>query len=174
MADTLLTAKTDARLFRPSLLVFFLCAISIQTLSQKLTTTVELPKHKWSLEEVLTYLTQNYHVQFSYVKENIANTNPIIIPAKFIPLNELIIEISIQADLEFQLLSNQIVLRKNRNHSPGASSEIILTDIEGTITDSLTHMPLPYANVYLNHTTFGTATDENGTFSFFRMWVTKR
>src|SRR6187455_2937663 len=106
VADTLLMAKTDARLFRQILLVLFLCAISIQTLSQKLTTTVELPKHKWSLEEVLTYLTQNYHVQFSYVKENIANANPIIIPAKFIPLNELIIEISIQADLEFQLLSN--------------------------------------------------------------------
>jgi outer membrane receptor for ferrienterochelin and colicins len=56
------------------------------------------------------------------------------------------------------------VLRKNRNPFPKPRSEVILIDIEGTITDSLTHLPLPYANVYLNHTTFGTATDENGTF----------
>ncbi len=159
-----LPAKTDAKRIRPILLVLFLCAISIQTLSQKLTTTVELPKGTWSLEEVLTYLSQHHRVQFSYVKENIATTNLIIIPAKLIPLNELIIEISRQADLEFRLLGNQIVLRKNRNFFTDAHGEIILIDIKGTITDSLTRLPLPHASVYLNHTTFGTATDENGTF----------
>jgi len=164
VASTLLGHKTDARLIKSILLVLFLCAISIQTLSQKLTTTVELPKNKWSLEEVLTYLSQHYHVQFSFVKENIATSYPIIIPAKPIKLNDLIIEISKQADLEFRLLSDQIVLRKNRYPSTGAHSEIILADIEGTVTDSLTHLPLAHANVYLNHTTFGTATDENGTF----------
>jgi hypothetical protein len=164
VASPLLPAKTDAKLIRPILLVLFLCAISIQTLAQKLTTTVELPKRIWSLEEVLTYLSQNYRVQFSYVKENIATTNPIITPAKPIKLNDLIIEISKQAGLEFRLLSNQIVLRKNKTLAPEARSETILVDLKGTVMDSLTHLPLPYANVYLNHTTLGTATDENGTF----------
>ena len=164
VASPLLQAKTDTRLIRPILLVLFVCAISIQTFSQKLTTTVELPKRIWALEEVLSYLNEHYHVQFSYVKENIALTNPIIIPAKAIRLNDLIIEISKQAGLEFRLLSNQIVLRRNKDLAPEARNEIILADIKGTIMDSLTRLPLPYANVYLNHTTFGTATDENGTF----------
>ena len=124
----MLPAKTDAKLVRLILLVLFLYAISVQALSQKLTTTVALPKRIWSLEEVLTYLSQHYRVQFSYVKENIATTNPIVIPAKSIKLNDLIIEISNQAGLEFRLLSNQIVLRKSKTLAPEARSEIILID----------------------------------------------
>jgi D-alanyl-D-alanine dipeptidase len=37
----------------------------------------------------------------------------------------------------------------------------------------LTHLPLPYANVYLNHTTIGTATDENGKFELKNVPVDK-
>ncbi len=116
------------------------------------------------LKDVLLYLTQHQPQQFSYSKEQIPWDAKITLQ-KVGSLHEILELICAQAGLEYEEIAGQIALRRKTIPPPLVREQRALAQVFGTVLDSASGKPLPFANVFFDNTSFGCTTDSVGRFT---------
>jgi hypothetical protein len=133
-------------------------------------TNYQLDVRDQSLESVLQDLENRYDLRFSYANAHVENLRVTVktTQTELAPFLQTVFQ---GTGLECQILSaNYIVLKKNSNPTPTLTPTpkptSPLTLLCGTILDSATAQPVPYANAYLLRNRRGRTADQSGEFSF--------
>lgn len=108
-----------------------------------------------SLGAALRQLNRQAQVNFSYNSTIIPKVERISLDFNQATLQSILTELLSEANLYFREVSGTIIILKR-----------VLTDrkISGRVVDALTQSPLPYANVFIDNSTIGVATNLKGEF----------
>lgn len=125
--------------------------------AQDLTKNISYSCKEKTLAHVLSEFSNLYYVKFSYSPNRIPLDKTISIDVRNVSVNEALEKILREADVEFRLSGDQVVLREARN----ADEPVLL---KGKVIDNSTKLALPFASVRLEGTALGTATNGEGEF----------
>jgi hypothetical protein len=116
---------------------------------------VTISFNKVSLSAALRQINRQVHVNFSYNSSIIPKTERISADYNQATLRDVLTDLLDEANLYFREVSGTIIILKR-----------ILTDREiiGRVVDAKTQAPLPYANVFIDNSTLGAATNVVGEF----------
>jgi hypothetical protein len=108
-----------------------------------------------SLGAALRQINRQAQVNFSYNSTIIPKIERITADFNQSTLRYVLTDLLDKANLYFKEVSGTVIILKR-----------VLTDreISGRVVDALTQAPLPYANVFIDNSTLGVATDLNGEF----------
>lgn len=112
-----------------------------------------------SLAEALTIMAISYGVQFSYSDDIVPTESIVSLDIRQENLTVTLEKLLTPFELTFKIVNrNRVVLRK--------TSGTLTQTIRGTVTDNVTHSPLPGATIIVasSDPVIGTTTDEHGKF----------
>lgn len=112
-----------------------------------------------SLDAVLSKISVDNDVLFAYPTDLVENVKVQNLNFEYDSNSELISEILKQTNLEMYAMNEQHFLLRQKEKQQEAYISLI-----GTITDSLTDEPLPFATIYQKDLSVGVFTDSNGQF----------
>lgn len=127
--------------------------------AQNLENKISVSYSDITLKQILSDLSSRYNVYFSYSEDQVSISKKITFSADLISLQQVLDKIGTLAEVDYQLIDNQIVLRDK----PGTSEKIT---VKGKIIDKETKYPLPFASVRVIGTGLGTASNNEGNFVF--------
>ena len=134
--------------------------VSYDTVSgQDLEKKVSISYTDASLEIVLAELSRRYELKFSYSKDLVELTKKITLVIERGSIRQVLEGISDQADIQYQLIGHQIVLKRK-------SKPDEMIQVKGKVIDNATNVPLAFASVRLDRAPLGTATNTAGEFIF--------
>ena len=127
---------------------------------------VELEAGAASLEEVILQLESRYAYLFSYREEDIQNRK-VSIPSGKMSIDRFLTALLADSELRFEIVQGNYILLSRREPpeketDPGPPLLLLC----GTVVDSFTQEPLPFANIYLQSSGKGSYAAKNGTFRF--------
>ncbi|HEY5746211.1 MAG TPA: carboxypeptidase-like regulatory domain-containing protein, partial [Chryseolinea sp.] len=131
--------------------------LSIASQGQDLDQKVSISFRAITFEQVLSELTSQYDLKFSYSEDWVGLNKKINLSIEHIRLEDALQKIFKQAEVEYSVVGEQIVLRDKSN----AEKEIV---VRGKVMDGPTGTPLPLASVRLDETSIGVATNHDGAF----------
>ena len=139
-----------------SIYVFWCISAQAQEIPQSLLDfeyTVEF--ENVSLSSALRQLNRQTQINFSYNSTIIPKMDKFSAVYEGVTLRSIIVDILGRANLYYKEVNESIVILKEPT-----------TDrlIQGRVVDTETNLPLPYANVFIDNSTFGVATDSDGNF----------
>lgn len=117
------------------------------------------------LEQILSYLSETYTIEFSYGRDNIALDKIATISKTDVSLDLLLKELLNPAGISYAVIGQQIVLRKSESATKHSNKKAF-RKISGTIVDRVVGNPLPYATISLKGKALGTISNPTGEFSF--------
>jgi hypothetical protein len=132
------------------------------TFGQDLEQQISFPFKRVSLKTLLDYINKENKIEFSYVIEALPLDSTVVISDKNISLSRLLNETLKKLNLEYEVISGIVVVRKKDFVSSKYLK--ISTELEGLVLDSNTEKPLASANVYFSNTSCGTFTNQLGFF----------
>lgn len=146
-------------------LLTLICCFNSFSQSSLLGTKITLRERNVGLSEVLKTLSKNYNINFSYVNDLIPPDKKIAIKCKSQELSSVLTEILLQANLAYQQVGNQIVLKKIDQPSKESRVSLVQT-IRGEIIDKHSQQLLPGATIFLlgEKEYKATTTDNSGKF----------
>ena len=126
-----------------------------EVVNQVLSRDVTISFNSVSLSAALRQLNRQAQINFSYNTTIIPRIERITGDYDRVPLRKILTDLLDDANLYFREVNGTIVILKRE-----------LTDrvISGRVVDEVTQAPLPYANVFIDNSTLGVATDLNGEF----------
>jgi len=144
------------RKFLVSIYIFWCISSQAQeVVNQVLSRDVTISFNSVSLSAALRQLNRQAQINFSYNTTIIPRIERITGDYDRVPLRKILTDLLDDANLYFREVNGTIVILKRE-----------LTDrvISGRVVDEVTQAPLPYANVFIDNSTLGVATDLNGEF----------
>lgn len=108
-----------------------------------------------SLNAALRQLNRQTHINFSYNSTIIPKMEKFSATYNGVPLRNIIEDLLTKANLYFKEVNESIVILK----APTTDRMI-----RGQVVDAENGLPLPYANVFIDNSTFGVAADNEGNF----------
>lgn len=139
-----------------SILLVLLLVTNHALVGQALEKRVAARYNVSTLAEVLEDLSLRHGLRFSYSRDLVQLDKKIDVSVSNVALRELLDVIFSQADVGYEFIGDQIVLK-------GSGGSYPLT-INGKVIDGETNSPLALASVRLNGTGIGTATNDDGEF----------
>ena len=134
-------------------------------------TIIDLKTENRTLSEVISQLEIKYNYLFSYKEADVKNIT-ITKSTHQADIDDFLKIILEETELEYEIINgNYIILKKNEAltdniSNPQISNETNLPVLCGTIVDSLTHKPLPFASIYFKKSNKGDYAGDNGAFNF--------
>lgn len=118
-----------------------------------------------SLGALLNYLDKEHQVRFAYASESI-NDIAITNNYKSQTVSDILQDVLDQADINFKMYNETVMLRKNTHAQVPEQTESYLASIhlKGRITDKLSSLNLAAATVAISDSPIGTYSDEDGHF----------
>ena len=115
-----------------------------------------------ALKDIITRLESSYHVTFAY-DDAILNEKKISISIDNLTLKSALVKLFRNTEIGFDFFSEkEIVLKKEVHHLSWNSFK---KTISGKIVDANSNIPLPFVNIHIKNTNFGTSSDKDGNFS---------
>ncbi|MBC8152673.1 MAG: SusC/RagA family TonB-linked outer membrane protein [Bacteroidetes bacterium] len=164
---------TASQLILMALLVGMAHALPVSA-QEMLKRPVALVVERQPLGAVLGQLEKAADVRFVYSPQVVRAGQRVSFNAQNQPLAMVLETIFRQANIAWDIVGGQIVLKRNAgDHSlknDALTNAVSLADstvrtVTGTVVDGVTQVPLPGVSVLLKGTTRGTAADQNGAFS---------
>ena len=115
-----------------------------------------------SMAEVLDTLEHTYQISFAY-NSDIINNLTSDFPPKELQINDALRFVVGNHPIDFKIINNQKVLLRDENIPTTANQESEMR-IKGKIFDFSTNTPLPYAAIFTDDLSFGTTSDDLGSF----------
>ncbi|AYB33458.1 carboxypeptidase-like regulatory domain-containing protein [Chryseolinea soli] len=125
--------------------------------AQDLNREISISFQNVPFERVLSELGEQYDLKFSYSRERVGLNKKITLSVEQVRLNDALEKIFKQANVEYKMVGEQIVLRNKNN----ADSDIV---VDGKVLDNRSGTPLPLASIRLDQTSLGVATNDDGAF----------
>jgi hypothetical protein len=142
--------------------IFLQLFLSSHLKGQDLQQSIKIDAEIWVLKDLLNYLTSSYQIDFAYSLDNIPIDEKIEISSTTNNLRELLKQISLQTEMEYDGIGGKIVWRRKNDFEkkpPAATGKL-----EGVVVDSTTNEALPFASVHINQSSIGAATNAEGKF----------
>ena len=139
-------------------LFFFLWPSIVFTQEQ----LIDIESKETSLENIILQLESDYGYLFSYQEEAIQSIT-VIPPSSnntIVPFLTIILK---ETNLEFEIINKNYILLSQKEKAPPV---IPMIQLCGNVLDSLTQVPLEFANVYIKNTSRGNTTNIDGNFNF--------
>jgi hypothetical protein len=140
-------------LFATVALQILLCTASW---AQDLNQSVSISFNAMDFKRVLSELTAQYDLKFSYSPEWVGLNKKITLSVDRIRLEDALERIFKQAEVEYSVVGEQIVLRDK--------NDAVNIVVRGKVIDGLSGAPLPLASVRLDESSIGVATNQDGDF----------
>lgn len=113
------------------------------------------------LKKALRQLEKDYNLHFSY-NSSIVQEIEITVSIKKSSLDEALRELLLETGIKHEVVKGKyVVLTKSDQNE-----NLELFDLCGELVDSLTNLPLPFANVQIKESGTGATSDENGRFIY--------
>ncbi len=133
--------------------------------TKQLQKRITLHKENVPLQEVLDEIAQKGNLQLVFSETFIPAQRIISVDLNDVPAGEALAKVLAQTYTDYKITSaGQIVLVPSESGLSSQSGQSNYGKISGIVFDKETGNPLIGANVYLENTSFGAATDEDGTF----------
>lgn len=136
------------RLIYLTLLVCLIFCFNSFSQSPLLQTQVSLRFKNVSLSEILNKISKDYQVNFSYVNDLIPTEKKITVKCRNQELSSVLKEILLKANLDYQQVGNQIVLKKI-HHQIKSIKPTLFQTIRGSVIDKHSQELLPGATIFL-------------------------
>ena len=150
-------------------MVFVLSVVQVfsQRLNDERLTNIDL---QLPLGEILDNIQNRISYSFSYDPENLPVQKIVTLKYREVGLEDLLLDVSQQADVIFRRINNQIAVRKKVSREAQEAPVIEEAKdryISGFVTNE-SDESLPGANVLIEGSSIGTITDING---YFELWL---
>ena len=157
--------RKSSRLFIAGIL-FWLCTFYAIAQTPDLSERISVEYYNISLEEVLKDLTNKTGIKFSYSSKSINISQKIDLSAENIILSDILNAIFQQANIDFELISNYVVLKKAEEIPVEETEPVInFVTISGYIFDAMNKETMIGATVYNPETMIGVMTNNYGFYS---------
>lgn len=122
-----------------------------------------------TLESAFKIIEKQSNLKFFYIESEVPVNELVTIEVTNEPLSEILQGLSIQFNLNFQIINNQIVVKRS-NYKEVKVARFTGGEVKGRVTDSKTKEPLTFANIIIYKAgekivAKGGTTDMNGFFS---------
>jgi len=128
------------------------------------TRVIEMPAQEVNLQEVISYLEEEYGFLFSYKNEAVKDIK-VTPPAQPFPIQLFLSETLKNTKFEFEIVDKNFILLSDNVKTTIIEDESKLILLCGFVRDLNTQKALIGANIYLKKAQIGVSTDENGQFS---------
>lgn len=147
------------------------CSLSVAVSGQQPAIRIQLDHVE--LEEVLSRLETEYGFLFTYKAADIQGVT-VSIQANNLSIGPFLDQLLKNRGFTWEIVDEKYILLSRLDgvnpHEP-AGNEDPLPLFYGSVIDSLTRKPLPFANVYFKRSGKGAYTSESGTFTFRNAWT---